>query len=414
MSEQALFPAQARGEERNPPEREATVADIASPERHTWEGYRQAPERLAAFCLPGQPVLDKLLQLAGELLKRNGHDASLHGYAAADAARLGLQAAALWNVLLGLRLDALAAPAPLAEAQRLRSPAQIVQGRSAGPLDCALLFAALLERMGLHPLVVLEQEHAYVGLWLGAEGFFPRICSEDALTLRKRVQLREVLLFDTGLLGKGTPFKEAIRVAQERLNDDARFVLVLDIAQARAAQIRPLDGEAREPAADPQVLDAPELAAVAAADNDELPAGPGGRLEQWQRRLLDLSLRNPLLSLRDSKVAIPLLAPDPAALEDLLAGGKGFAIDPQPKRPAGEGNAAEDAAALAQTALAALAKGRLFAPLEADKLDATLVELYRRARADLEEGGANTLFLAVEIRIVELLQRPAGDDLPKE
>ena len=396
MSEQALFPEQARGEERHPPGREATLADIASPERHTWEGYRQAPERLAAFCLPGQPVVDKLLQLAGELLKRNGHDASLHGYAGADAARLGGQGAAVWNVLLGLRLDALAAPAPLAEAQRLRSPAQIVQGRSAGSLDCALLYAALLERIGLHPLLVLEQEHAYVGLWLGAEGFFPRICSEDALTLRKRVQLREVLLFDSGLLGKGTPFKEAIRVAQQRLNDDARFVLVLDIAQARAAQIRPLDASAAEPPADPRVLDAPELAAVAAADNDELPAGPGGRLEQWQRRLLDLSLRNPLLSLRDSKVAIPLLTPDPAALEDLLANGKAFAIDPQPKRPAGAAeNAAEDAAALAQTALAALAKGRLFAPLEADKLDATLVELYRRARTDLEEGGANTLFLAI-------------------
>ncbi|HYQ39984.1 MAG TPA: DUF4011 domain-containing protein, partial [Pseudomonas sp.] len=358
-------------------------------------GYRQAPERLAAFCLPGQDVLDKLLRLAGELLKRNGHDATLHGYATADAARLGLQAAALWNVLLGLRLDALAAPASLAEPQRLRSPEQIVQGRSAGVLDCALLVAALLERLGLHPLVVLEQEHAYVGLWLGADGFFPRVCTEDALALRKRVQLREVLLFDSGLLGQGAPFKEAMRVARERLNDEARFVLVLDIARARDAQIRPLDAAAA-PAADPQVLEAPEVAVVAAANPAQPVVGPGGRLEQWQRRLLDLSLRNPLLSLRDSKLAIPLLSPDPAALEDLLASGKAFAIDSLPKRPAGAVDTlAEDAAALAQSALNALAKGRLYSPLEADKLDASLVELYRKARADLEEGGANTLFLAI-------------------
>ena len=395
MSEQALFPEQTGGEGSALPAQQRTVECIGTSERHEWAGYRRAPEYLAAFCLPDQPVLDKLLQLAGELLSRNGHDATLKGYAAADVARLGLQAVALWNVLLGLRFDALTAHAGLDEVQHPRSPAQIAQGRSASALDCALLVAALLERLGLHPLIVLEQEHAYAGLWLSAEGFFPRICTEDALALRKRVQLKEVLLFDTGLLCTGRPFKEAIRLAQQRLNDDARFVLVLDIAQARTAQIRPLDAVAT-PAADPCVLEAPEVAAVAEPD-DELPTAPGGRLEQWQRRLLDLSLRNPLLSLRDSKVAIPLLAPDPAALEDLLAGGKAFAIDPLPKRTASVAGSAnpEDAAAQAQIVLAALAKGRLFAPLEADKLDATLVELYRRARADLEEGGANTLFLAI-------------------
>lgn len=389
MSEHALAPEQNRRAENAPPGVERTETDLAGSERHAWPGYRQAPERLAAFCRPDQPVLDRLLALAGELLKRNGHDASLHGYAEADSARLGLQVAALWNVLLGLRLDALPLSAPLAEAQRLRSPAQVVQGRSATPLDSALLVAALLERLGLHPLIVLEEQHAYAGLWLNGEGSFPRLCTDDVLALRKRVQLKEVLLFDSGLLGQGVPFKEAIRHAQQRLNDDERFVLVLDLAQARAAQIRPLDAPAR-PAADPRVLEAPELAVPQAVDAEELPAGPGGRLAQWQRRLLDLSLRNPLLNLRDSKVAIPLLAPDPAALEDLLADGRSFAIDPRPV-PA----TPEEAAGQAQAALAALAKGRLFAPLQADRLDASLVELYRKARSDLEEGGANTLFLAI-------------------
>lgn len=392
MSEQALIPEQSRRAENAPPGTERTAVDLADSERHSWPGYRIAPERLAAFCLSGQGVLDRLLHLASELLRRNGHDASLHGYAGADAARLGLQTAALWNVLLGLRLDRLPLHAPLAEAQRLRSPAQIVRGRSASALDGALLIAALLERLGLHPLIVLEQEHAYAGLWLNAEGFFPRPCTEDVLALRKRVQLKEVLLFDTGLLGQGAPFKEAIRLAQQRLADDERFVLVLDLAQARAAQIRPLDAPAA-PAADPRVLEAPEVTGAEEAAVDEPPAGPGGRLAQWQRRLLDLSLRNPLLSLRDSKVAIPLLAPDPAALEDLLADGKSFAVDPLP----GNASAAtpEEAAARVQSALAALAKGRLYSPLEGDKLDATLVDLYRRARSDLEEGGANTLFLAI-------------------
>ena len=403
MSEQALFPEPAQPAESAAPEGQRAEPEIADSERQLWPGYRHAPERLAAFCLSTQNVLDKLEQRAGELLQRNGHAADLQGYSV-DAARLGLQAAALWNVVLGLRLDIVPAVAPLVEAQPVRSPLQVLQGRSATPLDAVLLFAALFERLGLHPLLVLEANYAYVGFWLTEQGCFPRICSEDAQSLRKRVQLREVLLFDSGMVGKGVPFKEAIRGAQQRLSDEQSFVLVLDLARARDAQIRPLDGDAPVPQADPQVLDAPEVDSVLPAEQEAPPTTPGGRLEQWQRRLLDLSLRNPLLSLRDSKVAIPVLSPDPAALEDLLASGKSFAIDALPK---GTADSPEAAASLAQSALNALAKGRLYAPLEADKLDATLIELYRRARADLEEGGANTLFLAIGFLH---WQRPGGSE----
>lgn len=389
MSEQALVPGQARDEQGGTAHREQAATDLGAPAQLEWAGYLQAPEQLASCCLPAQAVVDKLLRLAGELLKRNGHDATLHGYEAADASRLGLQAVAVWNVLLGLRLDALAAPAPLAAAQRLRSPEQIVQTRSTGALDCALLCCALLERMGLHPLLVLEDEHAYAGLWMQAERF-PQVCGDDVLLLRKRVQLKDILLFDSALLSRGVAFKDAMRAAQQRLTVDERFVMVLDLATARAHQLRPF-GTPLPQADSLEVLDAPDMRAPAVGDDELAPATPLGRLEQWQRRLLDLSLRNPLLSLRDSRTAIPILAPDPALLEDALAAGQAFALEALPPR-------GEDAAAVLareQGARSALEKGRLFAPLEADKLEAALVELYRKAKADLEEGGANTLFLAI-------------------
>lgn len=309
MSEQALVPGQARDEQGGTAHREQAATDLGAPAQLEWAGYLQAPEQLASCCLPAQPVVDKLLRLAGELLKRNGHDATLHGYEAADASRLGLQAVAVWNVLLGLRLDALAAPAPLAAAQRLRSPEQIVQTRSAGALDCALLCCALLERMGLHPLLVLEDEHAYAGLWMQAERF-PQVCGDDVLLLRKRVQLKDILLFDSALLSRGVAFKDAMRAAQQRLTVDERFVMVLDLATARAHQLRPF-GTPLPQADSLEVLDAPDMRAPAVGGDELAPTTPLGRLEQWQRRLLDLSLRNPLLSLRDSRTAIPILAPIP-------------------------------------------------------------------------------------------------------
>ena len=43
------------------------------------------------------------------------------------------------------------------------------------------------------------------------------------------------------------------------------------------------------------------------------------RLERWQQKLLDLSLRNRLLNVRDNQFVIPLICEDITKLEDTLA-----------------------------------------------------------------------------------------------
>ena len=42
-----------------------------------------------------------------------------------------------------------------------------------------------------------------------------------------------------------------------------------------------------------------------------------------------------------------------------------------------------------------MARNEVLSRMEKGKLDAALIDLYRKARSDLEEGGSNTLFLAV-------------------
>ena len=53
-------------------------------------------------------------------------------------------------------------------------------------------------------------------------------------------------------------------------------------------------------------------------------------LERWQKKLLDLSLRNPLLNFRPSQTAIPIICPNPGLLEDKLAEGKKLNLLPLP------------------------------------------------------------------------------------
>ena len=55
----------------------------------------------------------------------------------------------------------------------------------------------------------------------------------------------------------------------------------------------------------------------------------------------------------------------------------------------------------------ALERGEIVANMEPAKLDKAAIELYRKAKADFEEGGANTLFLA--LGMLALAPEGAGD-----
>ncbi|MDO4953542.1 MAG: DUF4011 domain-containing protein [Akkermansia sp.] len=110
---------------------------------------------------------------------------------------------------------------------------------------------------------------------------------------------------------------------------------------------------------------------------------PRSRMENWQFKLLDLSLRNNLLNAKmDGTRQIRLVLPNVGALEDALADGKGFRFVPT-----------EDAAAPPDAA--ALFKSQKLVGCKNDAdLCRSLQTLYKNARTELEESGANTLYLA--------------------
>ena len=175
-------------------------------------------------------------------------------------------------------------------------------------------------------------------------------------------------------------------------------------------RIRPLAlAEAVEPpapAAGEDKLDhplevAPQLPGFDVSETGPGPASVEGRLDRWQRKLLDLTTRNRLLSLKHGAATIRLVCPAPADLEDRLAEGTSFRVVGMPGL---EGAAGRDAALHQQRtgedideayARDAMERGEVLSPLPPEKLDAALVELYRKSRLDMAEGGANTLFLAV-------------------
>jgi very-short-patch-repair endonuclease len=376
--------------------------------RGEWGGLNAMPELLAAFCLPNDPAVDRVLKAASEVLRRAGKKDAIDGYQGKSRTRTWELASAIWSAVCGLRLSYALPPASFEQhGQKIRSPSQILDNGLATCLDTALLFAAALEQAGLNALLIMTEGHAFAGVWLQPQEF-AQLLTEDASALRKRVDLKELLVFETTLATQAPApgFTQAVNAAQRQL-DDERFLMAIDLHRARMQKIRPLavpvapsplPADATAPLLD-SLEEAPALPAFDVEVN-EAASGPAGKLTLWQRKLLDLTTRNRLLHLPDSAKGVRLLCADPAALEDLLANGARLRVVPLPDLQTG----GRDPALYEQqnhenlrdeVARQALGRGEVLATLDKPKLDATLVELYRKARSDLEEGGANTLFLAI-------------------
>ncbi|GJE43764.1 DUF4011 domain-containing protein [Methylobacterium soli] len=379
--------------------------------RSEWGGASAMSELLAAFVMPNDPAVDRVLKAASDVLRRAGKKDGIDGYEAKSRTRVWELASAIWSAVSGLRISYALPPASFeAEGQKVRTPATILEGRVATCLDTALLFAAALEQAGLNPLVVLTKGHALVGVWLQPQEFAALI-TDEAAALRKRIDLSELAVFETTLATQthAPGFKAAIDAGRRQIAEDrdGEFVMAIDIRRARMRRIRPLGS------ASPRAVAETEGVAEAITPLEEAPALPGfdvevatelqtaaDRIAMWQRKLLDLTTRNRLLSLPEGAKAVRLICPDPARLEDRLAAGKRIRIVALPDL--GAGGRDEDLhrqltgeGLREEYARAALERDEVLSTLDAKKLDASLVDLYRKAKSDLDEGGANTLYLAL-------------------
>lgn len=389
-----------------------------------WGGAVSMPELLAAFICPNESAVARVLKDAARALEAAGKTAALEGYQGRSRTRVWEIAAAIWSAIASRRLTYAEPPASFErDGQKVRLPAEIETTGLATCLDTTLLFAAALEQAGLNPVVAFTRGHAFCGVWLQPQTF-PGLLVDEASELRKAIDQNDLLLFETTLAtaAHAVPFSKAAREAARQIAEDVEgeFVYALDIKQARGRQISPLaslstlkDATATPDAADGILpLDTPpELPGFDfGLDDIPPPETPVARIEAWKRQLLDLTKRNRLLNLKPSSTVIPIFCPDPGRLEDHLAEGKTlrFTTPPEPAEGGKDRTLhlyrTGDDLAEGQ-ARAALERDELVANIDRRTLDAALVNLYRKARSDIEEGGANTLFLALGM----LRWRPAGE-----
>tara|TARA_A100000171_G_scaffold53021_1_gene75483 strand:+ start:14422 stop:20340 length:5919 start_codon:yes stop_codon:yes gene_type:complete len=383
--------------------------------RDEWGGSTEMSQILAAFVSPNHSQVSHILKEASWLLEKSGHNSALDGYVSRDPRRAYMLSAAIWSAISGMGLSYAQPPSSFEkQGQKIRDPGCIASTGLATCLDSSLLLAAAFEAIKLNPVVIFTRGHAFVGVWL-VDKTFPMTVERDVTEVRKAVSSREFLVLESTLLTHRPTvgFENAKANAQDQLSDDRdnEFVMAIDVARARAAGIRPISNQqvstveaddsdyAVKPAALPKL---PSFEMIPSEFAEELSATPSDRLDRWQKKLLDLSLRNRLLNFSDStKQTLRLVCADVPSLEDALADGKKFRVvslkdenpignrDPKLYKQQTGRDIQEEFANTAFT------KGQVCADESGKEMKSRLTTLYRKAKSDLAEGGTNTLFMAV-------------------
>jgi very-short-patch-repair endonuclease len=383
-----------------------------------WAGTRALPELLASFCMPNNPAVDVLVGKASTLLRSTHSDLLMSGYQSKSRDLVWKQVSAIYSTIAAEGLHYTEPPASFgSDGQKIRTPDRILDGRVATCLDLAMLFASCFEQAGLRPVVLTKEGHAWVGVWLHSTCFADPL-TDDVQAVRKRVDSGEFLVFETTGVAHHHSHRPSLRSAMEQglahLREEDSFRYAVDIHRARELQIKPLPSRAIAPKRD--AMDAEEaLAAIEPTPllpeldpealtpldlaNDDTPEG---RLAKWKSRLLDLTLRNKLLNFKPTKATLQFVAPDLALLEDVLSEGRDFRIRPLPAIMEGSDPRVAQVhtnrggrSPLDDMALEALGNRELLARVQADALDGHLLAIHTAARTGLEEGGANTLYLAI-------------------
>ena len=389
--------------------------DVRLLARDEWGGVADMAQLLPAFVMPNDPAVARVLRTAADRLADHGQPSGLDGYQSGDPKRSYLLAAAIYSAIAEIAIHYAEPPASFeARGQKVRRPTTIAEERLGTCLDTTLLFAAALEAAGLYPVILLFDGHAAVGVWL-TKRTFGNTVEPDQMEVRKALASRELIVFETtGITHRPAMALDAAqRALDRRMSEDEAhaFVAAIDVRRARSGGITPLasheaerSGAVEDHAAAVVALalpDAPSFNDLPDMQPEEKPTTAAGRIDRWQRKLLDLTLRNRLLNFPDSKKTIPFLCTDVAFLEDRLADGTAIQIVSLPQQnPLGD----RDAGLYREVhgrdldrgyADEALKRDELPSPLDAKQLEARLIDLHRQVRNDFAEGGANTLFLAV-------------------
>jgi hypothetical protein len=313
---------------------------------------------LPAFVMPNHPALTKIREMASKRLTKAGFESAIYGYApdgTDDGARVLATVRAIYESVRDLGMTYVY---PLTSwdmdddegrpiGQRIRTPGEVVDDRAGTCLDTSVLFASMLENIGLKPVIAIVPGHAFVGYWRAdREDYTFGETVGPIVQFVNFVDANALVMFETTTVCGGadsSDFDAALERGRQNLvnprilvPDNPRAVFV-DVARARyhdrvlslPARVVHADGSVEIVEYKPEALSLNLLTDAITNQGGGMRIGLAtdmapARVRAWKNSLLDLSLRNPLINYRSPASSSLTLFPPPATLgtlEDLLQSG---------------------------------------------------------------------------------------------
>lgn len=410
---------------------------------NSWVGespMEQSTKALAAFVQPQHPALNKVRKLTAEIMEKSGMDPALSGYQQGPEHIRGMVKAA-FEAMQSLGLTYVNPPASWdlkgngGDAQRIRGPEQVIGMAEGTCLDTTVVFAALLESIGLNPIVFLIPGHAFVGYWQKeAQALSLQIGQYfdiyDAQNLFDGESKSIEVVETTDLCDKSVDFDTACKNAIARMlqpktgiNREVSGACNVVGGRFEAPKILPLPAQAKKPDGSVETVEYTPTTTTLADITENLSTARSSKtkvetitknvppmVKRWLDELLDLSLRNPLLNFRWGPSSVPILSTEglPNSIEDIIQAGQTLALAPmrdEVKNPKGW-RGTVDNPELKKQLIERLAARVLLTNLRESAFDKGLRTMVSSAKSLKEETGSNGLFLALGV----LAWTPSGKE----
>ena len=292
-----------------------------------WQGIEGDITLLSTFVRPRLADCAKMRVEVAEQLKKWNADGTLgeigSGYIGNDKNAVRRIIAALYACLR--RLGIARVEADISKPVTVGAGVKLLSQKTATVPEMALFVCSCLESFGLHPVLVLGDKAITCGVWL-YDGCFLDTVSDDLSRLSAFVSdgINNVSCFDIEdiFADRNAAYTTSESHFKEKLAQGVYYERYLDIRRCRISRLFPLPLRARS-LKGYEVLSeedtAPDAAPALLTDTQNLKLDDERTKDkQWERRLLDLSLKNTLLSFAPAKSVTQIVSTDADATLDAL------------------------------------------------------------------------------------------------
>ncbi len=378
-----------------------------------WLGYTIVPNMLASFVTPNHPMVQQMVVKGAKFLKTQTGESAFLEYQTGDVNDVVKQVAAVFAALHAEGIIYRSLPASFEEkGQRVTMPDKVLSGKMGNCVELTTLFASILEALGINSVIAIKNGHAFLGVWLVNDCCRYSVC-DDLSYLGKKcsIGIDEMLVLESTMVtNEKASFEESVKAAQKYLTAPDDFLMFIDVYRSRLEGVRPLpqfSGDDKWIDAEMEGLSHDKCDAVVhkrsrydlskVFDESKLT-----KMDIWERKLLDFSLRNNMLNMYLRMKAVQLASFEIDKLEDRVHDGQEFKIL---EKPSVNCNVDDSVRLVSSKQFESISKlivndmehKCLHTYKTEGETRSILKNIYRTARTMQEESGANSLYLAIGV-----------------